>query len=159
MTLIEARRIGIKYSLLSAVYIFIVYELLFLISETRGDFANGILFFFEKQANLFSIIIYLTLFLSFGLLGMDAGKRLLIKKAGVFPLSIIYTLITTALTFIIPFIELSKVWSMNGIYDIDGRRELIRNFFVFLTIAFIVIIIGWLLSTYRIRRKRMLLEG
>jgi len=153
MTPKQTKIIGLRYSFFSALYIFVLYEIILLITETSGDFANGILFFFDLQMNFYSATVYATIFLSFSLLGSNAGYRIIIKKASPIKLSIFYSLVTTILVFIMPAVQMITIWNLEGIND-QERKHTIQSFFQFLLVAFLCFLGGWLLSAYRINKRK-----
>ena len=49
MTPSEAKRIGLKKTLKFLIIVWLIWELVWLLKETSGDFANGILFFIDNH--------------------------------------------------------------------------------------------------------------
>lgn len=152
MTPEKAKSLGRKYSLQSAIYIFIILQLALLLSETSGDFANGILFYIENQMNTFSITLYVVCFLSFIFLGNRAGLKIIIHKANAIKIGIVHTCFTTVLLLAFLSIPLYEVLNMKGFYVISEKRQAISNFLLLSSSAFILFLLGWLLSVYRIKR-------
>src|ERR1700678_2480862 len=78
MELKTARHIGGGIAIQTHLLVFATLELFELIKETRGDFANGILFFIFGQLNPFEIGGLAILFTSTYFLGRIAGKEILV---------------------------------------------------------------------------------
>ena len=54
----QAYNLGGRKALQGFLAVFIIFELFLLLLETRGDFANGILFFISAQADSFTLGFY-----------------------------------------------------------------------------------------------------
>lgn len=80
MTPLEAKRFGTNIMTKGAICLFIIFEFVFMLSETRGDFANGILFFIDGQQNIFFVSAVILYFLTNFFLGMLAGHLIIAKK-------------------------------------------------------------------------------
>jgi len=154
MTSKESQIIGQKYSLLSALYIFFIYELLAFLSSIKGDFANGILFFIEEQMTLSALIIYGIYFLSFFTLGRIAGYRILLKGNNYIIVGLLFSLLTAAGTFIKPIIELKKMYNLTGVYIINEKEAVIRSAYIVITIGTLLILCGWMIAVVRINKRK-----
>src|SRR5665647_3319059 len=80
MTITEAKKFGRAKTMKATAIVLAILIALLLVSETRGDFANGILFFFQELFNINSIIILGILFGLTYLFGSYAGQEIIIKK-------------------------------------------------------------------------------
>lgn len=93
MTQQEAKQLG-RTKLLKVTGILVaIFLLILFFTETRGDFANGILFFMQAILNIHFITIVIILFGLTFLLGGKAGKEIIIENANPFVLSAKYALI------------------------------------------------------------------
>ncbi len=155
MTPEKAKILGRRYSFASAIFIFLTFQVIYLISETRGDFANGVLFYLDRQMNLFTILSFVIFFLSFIILGQRAGHKILILNVNPFKIAFIYGLITTILMltyYSIPFLEAINV--KRGIYSQSDQNQMTQTFLFFSMFIFLFFLMGWLLATHRIRQHR-----
>jgi hypothetical protein len=62
MTIEQAKNLGRKETIKWTLYTFLIVELIFLFLETRGDFANGIIFFIEGHKNSYYLSMVIILF-------------------------------------------------------------------------------------------------
>jgi len=77
-------------------FVVLIVELFLLIMETRGDFANGILFYISGQLNIFVLGLFLLLFSTTYFWGRSAGKEILIDGRNYLVIGIKYSLLETA---------------------------------------------------------------
>lgn len=89
MTLYEARKYGGKEILKATAILFLLLELIFMFQQTNGDFANGILFFIEGQANIFFVLFLILCFITNYLLGTLAGAKIIVTKTNYLLVSIL----------------------------------------------------------------------
>ena len=80
MTSHEAQSFGRAKTLKATAFIAGIFLVIFMFMETRGDFANGILFFMEAVTNIHFIIILAILFGLTFFFGGKAGKEIIIDK-------------------------------------------------------------------------------
>ena len=79
MNAITAKKIGRKQSVfVCGVAIFFI-EIIHFITEIKGDFANGLLFFIEKYFNLFSLIIICFFLAIYMVIGGYTAFEILLK--------------------------------------------------------------------------------
>lgn len=104
MTLQESKKIGGLAAIKSAFIPFLLIELFYLYIETRGDFANGILFFLDRQMNLFILLLLLAYFITNYFLGIYAGYNILIKSRNRYLIALYSALIITLLVISFPII-------------------------------------------------------
>lgn len=130
----------------------VILLLLLMFLETRGDFANGILFYMRAITNIHSIAILTILFGLTFLFGGKAGKDIILKNRNFILISILYSVI----------IYLSLYLYM-AIYGITNRPDWISDkpmaIFKYYLLplalesakAIIPILAAWLWATYRMR--------
>jgi len=153
MTPEKSKILGRRSALGSAIAIFLAFEFIYLISETKGDFANGVLFFIDRQMNVFIILSFLIFFLSFILLGQRAGRKILILNANPFKIAFLYGIVTTVLMlayYSIPVFHALNV--RTGIYSESDQNQLLHSFLLFSIALSVFFIIGWLITTHRIHK-------
>ena len=153
MTPEKSKIVGRQHSLASAIFIFLTVEIIFLIWETRGDFANGFLFFIDHQMNLFTILSFVIFFLLFIKLGQLAGYKILILKANPFKIAFLYGLITTTLMlayYAIPLIR--TLYDKTGMYNETDQNQRTQSFLLFSVLIFLFFIVGWIITTHRISK-------
>jgi hypothetical protein len=89
----QARKIGYRKALKYTLLVYLSFEVWILYHETKGDFANGILFFIQEQLNSLVLSVVLLSILSSFVFGRSAGKKILadgknpILIAGMFTIS------------------------------------------------------------------------
>jgi hypothetical protein len=76
----EARKIGGRKAAAGFLWVFLLMEGFALFVETRGDSANGILFFLEKQRDLVFIGLVAVLLSTVFVLGRAAGRQILVDE-------------------------------------------------------------------------------
>lgn len=79
----QFEKVGAKRSLIVVFIALLIAEFFWMLSETHGDFANGILFYVYDHFDIFFILFYPTLFISTYFLGKVAGKDILEFKKGI----------------------------------------------------------------------------
>jgi hypothetical protein len=150
MTANKSRSIGGKQAIIGAAVIFIIFELVMLYFETKGDFANGILFFINAQMNgiiLFLIILYFAIMY---LIGRQVGIGILVENRPCYFVGLIWGFIVTLiiilanLSFMLLFRSHDFNYSNNEIIKISTR-----NFFILIVPMLLV----WLWVAYRIKAK------
>ena len=151
MTPNETKSIGGKQLLKGAVFIFLLFEIALLYYQTRGDFANGILFFIEAQMNVLFLIIVIAFFAMFFLLGRQAGFNILFQKKNSNFIAIQYSVIAALIiiscfAFYMYSVELNTNPAL-GFRSSNLLLYSIRNFVVLL----IPMLITWFWATNRIK--------
>ena len=94
MTIEQSKTFGRKETIKWTLYTFLIVELIFLLIETRGDFANGIIFFIEGHKHPFYLPMVTILFIVTYFLGPRNGKGILILKKHFFLTPFKYGLLT-----------------------------------------------------------------
>lgn len=100
MTPSLAFRTGSKKSLRTTIIITLVLVALFIIRETRGDFANGILFAIQDLTNPYFITFLCILFTLTWLSGGLAGRAILLHQKSFILIGFLYGCIIALLLFI-----------------------------------------------------------
>jgi hypothetical protein len=78
MNIEQAKKIGQRETLKWTLYTFLIGELIFMFLETRGDFANGIIFFIEGHKNIHYLVMVAILFTVTYFSGQRNGTEILI---------------------------------------------------------------------------------
>ena len=95
MTEHQSRQIGRAEILKTLFVAVLIVELYLMINETRGDFANGILFYIDYHTNIYVFSFYLILFGSAYFFGQKAGREIIVLNKSSFNTAIKYSLLTT----------------------------------------------------------------
>ena len=93
----QAYNLGGRKGLLGFLSVFIIFETFMLFVETRGDFANGILFFISGQTDPITLSLYALILLFSFLFGRLAGKKILIDNKNHILIAFLYSACTTLL--------------------------------------------------------------
>jgi len=119
---------------------------LLLVGETRGDFANGILFFFQEVFDINSIMILSILFGLTYLFGSFAGQEIIVKRKMLLVVSLKYVFIIS--------LAITAYTVMLGVFR-EGSiavQPLLKTFFLPLFFKiFICLLLGWLWATNKMR--------
>ena len=94
MSIEQAKSLGQKETLKWTLYIFLVCELVAMLFEISGDFANGIIFFIGQHMNIHYLIMVAILFTVTNLVGQKNGKEVLILRRNFFITPFKYGLLT-----------------------------------------------------------------
>jgi hypothetical protein len=152
MTSHEAQSFGRAKTVKATAFIAGIFLLVFMFMETRGDFANGILFFMEAVTNIHFIIILAILFGLTFFFGGKAGKEIIIDKRH---------FVVTSIKYVVLIIVAIIIYA--GIIGIVKENDSTRNFqellfMYFLTpliktgrLAIIPLLLIWLWSTNQMR--------
>lgn len=97
MTEQQSKQIGRAEILKTLFVAVLIAELYWMINETRGDFANGILFYLDYHANIFMLSFYLILFGSAYFFGQNAGREIILLNKSSFKTAIKYSLLSTGI--------------------------------------------------------------
>jgi len=93
MTSQEAQTFGITKTLKATGLIVLLLLVVFMFEQTRGDFANGILFFTQAISNIHFLVILIILFGLTFLFGAKAGKEIIIQKKNIVFISVKYVIL------------------------------------------------------------------
>ena len=150
MTAKLSRSIGGKQSVKGAAIIFLIMELIMLYFETKGDFANGILFFIYGQLNGIYFLLVLLYFLIMYSLGRQAGFGVLIKHHSYYFVGLVGGFMAT---LAIIFAHLLIMFFFRSHYYNHTNHDVvtitIRNF----TILIVPMLLVWLWVAYKIKIK------
>jgi hypothetical protein len=151
MTPQESKSIGGKQLLKGATFLFLICELIMLIIETRGYFANGILFFISAQTNPIFFFLKVLYFAIMFLFGRKAGFGILIRKRKYNLVGLLYGVIVTiiSISFLALFIILLRNLDINLTYKQVAVIS-VRNFFILL----IPMSLTWLWAAKKINRRK-----
>jgi uncharacterized membrane protein len=143
MEIKTATRTGGGITIQTLLFVFAILELFELVKETRGDFANGILFFLSGQLNPFEIIGLALLFTITYFLGRNAGKEILLDGRNSKWVGVKYALLTIAVFTGI----------LLCIYAANDAPQSAWKALTFVVITFsISILITWLWAVWRIKQ-------
>ena len=153
MAIQNIAKYGGKLLIKVGIVILVGSELIYLISETKGDFANGILFFADSQLNiyfLFFLVFYFAIFYSLGTL---AGKRMQVKPQKPLLTGITFGLLCSfLLTILFAGFVLLFNNSVNPEFNSENRGQLTRFTIQNFIILSICIIPVWIWATKRMMR-------
>ena len=136
----RARRIGGKKAARAFLFVLLIFEGFALFLETRGDFANGILFFIKLQTDIGSLSLLLLLFLAVFLFGRAAGKQILVDRKDPVLVGLLYAVLTF-------FIICGYVAGF-----IYFKRIRVVSWTPFLAIISLFISLTWLVAARQIKR-------
>jgi hypothetical protein len=155
MTVKESKSIGGKQAIKAAKIIFIIFELVMLYFETKGDFANGILFFVQVQINGIALSFLIIYFVTMYLIGRQVGISILIKNKIYYIVGLVWGCMATLLIvlvnllFMILFVRHDFIYNKYEVVTIS-----IRNFFIFIVPMLLV----WVWAAYQIKKKSLSLN-
>lgn len=90
----EAKTIGRKRTIKATIIVLAIFLLILMFQETRGDFANGILFYLQAVTNLHTITIYIALIGLTFLFGGLAGKEIILSQKNHYAVGVKYAVLT-----------------------------------------------------------------
>jgi hypothetical protein len=152
MTINEAKKTGSAKALRAALVLTGVIFVIFLLQETKGDFANGILFFMQGILNG-HLLVMLAIFLGLTwLLGGPAGKAIIYRRWN-FVLVANVAAVTIMLSIISYMAFVGIIKERN--YSTDNIMRLANTYFLQPLIQTGLPLLGgllvcWLWATYRI---------
>lgn len=154
MEITEAQKIGGRIAIRTFIIVVLLLEAIFFFRETRGDLANGILFFMAAHSYIY-LIFLLVLTLLVWWLGRKAGKVILIDQKNYLvtgalygAISIAVALVWIAICFLVIMFNLiittrPPIWIPIAIELTAGP---------FMTI---VLAIVWFLAALQIKRRKV----
>jgi len=153
MTPREAQIIGRKKTIIATVFSLAIILLILMILETRGDFANGILFFLQAVTNMNAMGIYIILFGLTFLFGGLAGKEIILGEKNHKKVAVKYTAwIMLALSIYFAIIGTTTVQGLaKDLPDflLNYLIIILPNFFLFI----IPLLSGWLWAVNQIKKN------
>ena len=139
-TIKDARTIGARKALKCTLFAFLTLEAFTLFIETRGDFANGILFFMQGQLDSLFLSLVFILFTSSFFLGRWAGRLLLTTGKKPIPVVVLLTLLTWG-------ILTGDIYLFSVI-----RGAIIADWGTVLAILFVLALSSWASAVWSIKR-------
>jgi len=149
MEMKAAQQIGGRQAVRTLFFVILIVELFLLIRETRGDFANGILFYIAEQLNVFVLGLFLILFSTTYYWGRSAGKEIIIDGRNYLWIGIKYSLLE--LVIVLGYLII--------IYAVNHASRRIWQSLLPVIIRITISIIGiWLWSVWRIKLKASVVD-
>jgi hypothetical protein len=109
MTLPEAKKFARKKILTATSLLLGICVLMLLLGETRGDFANGILFFFDAITSIHTVIILAIIYGLSYIFAASAGKEIIIEKQNPILIAVKYVILLSlailVYALLIPFLK------------------------------------------------------
>lgn len=149
MTEVEIKKIARTKILTGTAALLAILVLLLLIGETRGDFANGILFFIELFANIHTVVILLILFGLSYLFAGYAAKEITIEKQHIILVSVKYVIVISAVISI--YFSVVGFFKQNQPYFKTLETTITVYFLPLFTKIDITLLIVWLWATKKIK--------
>jgi hypothetical protein len=153
MTIQQAKSIGGTQLLKSATFLLLLFEVVMLYIETKGDFANGILFFLEAQMNGYFILLLLLYFGLMFFLGRQAGVLIICRNIKHYLIAGLFAVSTTILfsgTIAILGLLINSEAVYERFHNYDARSVMLQSVFI----LFIFMCLVWLWATNRIHIKK-----
>ena len=153
MTQEQAQKFTSKYTILSTTALLMFFTLLLLIGETRGDFANGVLFFLAGLLNPITIIYLIILYSLTYFLSRIATKEIILKNKKPWQISLSIAILISFVTII--YFNVWAVVKMNNskseipIYNLV--EPALRLFFSTAFFEFII----WTWATTRTKKLKI----
>lgn len=146
MTIQEAHKIGRVKTLKATSIPVIIYLLILMVRETRGDFSNGILFFFSDILEIHFVIIMIILFGLTLLFGRIAGKEIIIDKKKVLTTSVKYSVL---IVFAVA-ISISIIGILFGNQNMasNEQKRILEDFFIPIIKSVALLILPVMLSWF-----------
>jgi hypothetical protein len=153
MTLQEARKYAQNIILKGTSIVILILFIVLLIEETRGDFANGILFFIAAVFNLYSIVGIVILFVLSYIFSSIAIEEVIVKKRNNFIIAIKYSIsisLSTTIYGILIGVIKKRLYSSQEIIMI-----LENHFFDMFVRMFFFILLIWIWGTKKMKSKKI----
>lgn len=139
----EARKIGARKALKYTLLVFLVWEAGMFYLETKGDFANGILFFMERQLNILILSVILLFFGCSFVFGRWAGVGILVTGKNF----LLVALLSAVLSWGILIGYLFLLSAIVGRAPDDWKLPAL--------LIFLVCLITWAAAAWSIHRRRV----
>jgi hypothetical protein len=136
----RAREIGGKKAAGAFLFAFLLFEVLALFIETKGDFANGILDFLRAQVDAFFLSLTLVMFITLFFLGRMAGKQILYDKKNHVYVGLMYAFFAIAIVL---------AYAVGCVFILGIVMDYWIPFIIFLSL-FILAICAW--AAWRMER-------
>ena len=151
MTVQQSKGIGGRQLVKAAALLFAVYEISLLYKQTRGDFANGLLFFISEQANIFFIGFIVLYFLMMYLAGRIAGYKVLIKRRTSIQTILLYSFTTALLTVFLFGLAVTLILRHEP--KVEEQSEIVQLAFTSFIVLFAAMLFVWSWAVSKIKRK------
>jgi hypothetical protein len=153
MTVQQSKSIGGRQLIKAAVLLFAVYEISLLYKQTKGDFANGLLFFINEQANIFFIGFTVLYFLMMYLAGRIAGYNVLIKRRTGIQTILLYSFTTALLTGFLFGLAVTLILRREP--QVEEQSEIVQLAFISFIVLFAAMLFVWSWAVNMIKRRGM----
>lgn len=144
MTLEEAKRIGYKQALQKTAIFVVLCLLFFMYQETRGDFANGFIFFMDAVLSVRVIGILIVLFGLTYIYGKRAGRSVILERKHFVWVALKYTVIIVLFVTIPAF----AVTILSGLAT-QNLQEFVLAFVLGSLFWMLPMLLVWLWACYR----------
>ena len=141
MTPKDAKNIGIHQTLKFITIAWLLFELVWLLQETKGDFGNGLLFYLDNHMHIEIAIIYCSIFGVIFFCGRQAGYDIIISGKKSFNTVVKYTTLSFAAIFLVLFI----------MFRLEGAD--IEQILPLMMVLFLIFLIVWILSIQQIKKR------
>lgn len=145
MNTIIAKQIGARKTFRRSLAVIIAWQLFLLLIETRGDFANGFIFYLDAQLNIFVLLIYVLILTAAFLFGRRAGEEILNNPHNYIKTGIKYALITSLI--------LTAYWFTVGVFKGRGVAYALQVLPKTAAIVTVVLVLTWLWSVRHIKQE------
>ncbi len=153
MTIQEARKYSRKIILKGTAIIILILLFILMLGETRGDFANGILFFLDAVFNVYSFLGVIILFgLSYIFAG-TASDEVILEKQRVLIIAIKYSVfIALSMTIYTVIVGIIK----QNLYTSQEIKIVIADHFLDMFVRTVIFVfLVWIWGTNRMKSKRL----
>lgn len=150
MTPGKAKSIGAKQVFKAGLMLFVGFELLLLLSEIRGDVANGILLFIEGQLNLVVLILLVVYLTMMSLLGRQAGLTIIVNKKSYYSAGLLYGLLTSTILVLIDALIMRLLRSHDYYFS---NVKIIKRSALHFTILLLPVLLLWAWAAKKIKDK------
>ncbi len=153
MTELEIKKFARIKTMMATAILLIILTILLLIGETKGDIANGILFFIEAIINVHVLVMLTLLFGLTYFFGGFAGKEIITEKQNALLISLKYVIL---ISLTISIYALIVAFCREGSFTYDWFEKTISVYFLrlFLNID-ISLLVVWLWATNKMKLKRI----
>ncbi len=154
MKIEDAKSYGGYQAVKGVAFLWIIAEFIFMLSETKGDFANGILFFLAAHMNLFFLFLLLSCFTTVYYLGRSAGYLIICHNKNYVHVGLRYGLLSAFLFIIyisgtVLFLNEMRSPGYNNKYGSTVLNGLLYTFII----MFIPILLAWLYAAKKIKAE------
>jgi hypothetical protein len=149
-TSINAGRYGGELMVKAGLLLFGLAEGWYLMNETNGDFANGILFFLEAHSNIYFPVFFILYVSACYLFGSVAGYQVIIKKKRQLPSALLFGFMH-AFIIILCFsgCVLLINHSIDPAYNRKHKADIINYYFRAFLIILVPVVIMWIWAANR----------